>query len=101
LGGTIFWVSTFFAFVLHNICNVDRKSHFGPQQFLAIECKTAAQIEPSALKGFAEIEKSYGAVALKKAAIVCRTESPYPLAPRSRIVALPLVGAGGLVEWLS
>jgi hypothetical protein len=80
---------------------VDLLIEVGPQQFLAIECKTAAQIESSALKGFAEIEKSYGAKALKKAAVVCRTENPYPLAPRSRIVALPLSGAGGLVEWLS
>ncbi|MCB9769406.1 MAG: ATP-binding protein [Candidatus Omnitrophica bacterium] len=80
---------------------VDLLIEVGPRQFLAIECKTSARVESSALKGLAEIERCYGAKTLKKAAVVCRTESPYPLAPKSRIVALPLAGDGGLVEWLS
>jgi len=77
---------------------VDLLVEIGPRQFMAIECKTASQIEPRALKGFTALEKSYGEQALRKAAVVCRTEEPYPLAPGSRIVALPL---GRTSQWLS
>jgi len=80
---------------------VDLLVEVGPRQFLTVECKTASQIEPRALKGFAGLEKSYGAESLKRAAVICRTEESYPLAQESRIVALPLSGADGLVEWLS
>lgn len=80
---------------------VDLLVEVGPREFLAIECKTASQIESRALKGFSQLEKAYGAASLKKAAVVCRVESPYPLAPDSRIAALPLSGTGGLIDWLS
>jgi hypothetical protein len=80
---------------------VDLLIEAGPKQFLAIECKTASQIEPRTLKGFAAIEKTYGPKSLKKAAVVCRTEKAYPLAQKSRITALPLTGANGLRKWLS
>lgn len=76
---------------------VDLLVEIGPRQFVAIECKTASQVEPRALKGFTALENSYGEGALVKAAVVCRTEKPYPLAPASRIVALPL---GGMGQWL-
>ena len=72
---------------------VDLLIEVGSRQFLAIQCKPTACVESNALKGFAEIEKSYGTQALKKAAVICRTESPSPLAPRSRMVAQPLVGS--------
>lgn len=80
---------------------VDLLIEVGPRQFLAIECKTASQIEPRALKGFTVLEKSYGPETLRKAAVVCRTEEPYPLAPESRIVALSLSGKNNLAAWLS
>ena len=77
---------------------VDLLVEIGPRQFMAIECKTASQIEPRALKGFTALERSYGEGVLRKAAVVCRTEEPYPLAPKGRIAALPLRGIG---QWLS
>jgi uncharacterized protein len=80
---------------------VDLLVEVGPRQFIAIECKTASQIDSRALKGFAALKKTYGPDALKKCAVVCRTEKPYPLAEESRIVALPLGGAEGLFGWLT
>lgn len=79
---------------------VDLLVEVGPQQFLAIECKTASQIERRALKGLNELQKVYGKEALKQAAVICRTEKPYPVEKDSRVVALPLGGAGGLAQWL-
>jgi len=72
----------------------------GPNQFLAVECKTSPEIEPRMLKGFASLEKIYGPKALRKAAVVCRTPAPYPLAEKARITALPLGGPEGLRTWL-
>lgn len=79
---------------------VDLLVEVGPKRFLAIECKTASEIEPRALKGFAALENTYGPASLKKAAVVCRTDKAYPLADKGRIVALPLSGVDGLIEWL-
>ena len=76
---------------------VDLLIEIGPRQFLAIECKAAARIEPRALKGFAALRKTYGEEALAKAAVVCRTEEPFPLAPGSAMAALPLPG---VAPWL-
>jgi hypothetical protein len=72
----------------------------GPDRFLAVECKTSAEIEPRMLKGFASLEQIYGPKALRKAAVVCRTPAPYPLAEKARITALPLGGPEGLRTWL-
>jgi len=80
---------------------VDLLVEVGPQQFFAIECKTAAQVESRALRGFAAIEKSYGTESLKKAAVVCRTQEAYPLAKDSRIVALSLSGKDSVATWLA
>jgi predicted AAA+ superfamily ATPase len=80
---------------------VDLLVEVGPRQFLAIECKTTSQIDSRSLKGFTALEKSYGVEAVKKAAVVCRTEERYPLAQKGRIVALPLSGKNELTSWLS
>ena len=80
---------------------VDLLVEVGPREFLAVECKTTSQIDRRTLKGFAELETSYGAQSLKKAAVVCRTAEPYPLTQGSRITALPIGGPGGLNNWLS
>jgi len=80
---------------------VDLLVEVGPKRFLAIECKTAASVEPRALKGFAAIEKAYGPDSIERAAVVCRTNKAYPLAQGSRITALPLAGPNGLSAWLA
>lgn len=79
---------------------VDLLMELGPKQFMAIECKTAATIEPRALKGFDAIRQVYGPTSLKKAAVVCRTPKPYPLAEKGGVVALPLGGKEGIEGWL-
>lgn len=73
----------------------------GPSQFLAVECKVGAAIEPRDLKGFAALEQAYGSRALQQGAVVCRTDAPYPLAAQSRLAALPLGGPDGVGGWLA
>jgi len=79
---------------------VDLLVEIGPRQFVAIECKTAAVADSHALKGFYALESAYGKESVKKGAVVCRTEHPYPLSPKSRFVALPMAGKDGLAHWL-
>ncbi|MFP4501221.1 MAG: ATP-binding protein [Candidatus Hydrogenedentota bacterium] len=80
---------------------VDLLIETGPREFAAVECKTSAQVDSRALKGFAALEKCFGSEALRKAAVVCRTEKPYPLASEGRIVALSLSGTDNFASWLS
>lgn len=71
---------------------VDLLIERGPERFLAVECKVAAELDERSRRGFAALERAYGPKALLRGAVVCRTATAYPLAPRSRIVALPLGG---------
>ncbi|MBI3118914.1 MAG: ATP-binding protein [Candidatus Hydrogenedentes bacterium] len=80
---------------------VDLLIELGPRRFKAVECKTAAEIGPRSLKGFTALERLYGPESLPRAAVVCRTEEPYPLAEKGRHQALPLTGKSGLASWLS
>lgn len=79
---------------------IDLLIEVGPRQFLAIECKVAAEIDQRNLKGFSALAKACGPKALKKGAIACRTEEPYPLAEKSLITALPMGGTNGLFGWI-
>ena len=79
---------------------IDLLIETGPRQFLAVECKVGVEIEKRSLKGFALLSETYGPKALKKGAIVCRTEKPYPLADKNLITALPLGGSDGLYNWI-
>jgi hypothetical protein len=80
---------------------VDLLIESGPSRFLAIECKTAAQIDARKLTGIQRLQEVYGDDAVLKAAVVCRTDQPYPLAKKSRISAIPLGGKKGLARWLT
>lgn len=77
---------------------VDLLIERGAGKFLAVECKTASEIESRDLRGIAALEKTHESV--EGGAVVCRTEKPYPLAEKGRIVALPLVGTDGLFGWI-
>lgn len=79
---------------------VDLLIEAGPKEFLAVECKTAAQVGPSDVRGFTALQKAYGTGALKKGCIVCRTDKAYPLSAGGAITALPLGGPGGLSAWI-
>ena len=72
----------------------------GPGQFLAVECKVAAEVDGRSLKGFAALETVYGLKALRRGAVVCRTSAPYPVTEKSRIAALPLGGPEGVSSWI-
>ncbi len=72
----------------------------GPDRFLAIECKTAAEVEPRVVSRFDALARLFGPDSLAAAAVVCRTEEAYPLAPRGLIKAIPLTGRTGLAAWL-
>lgn len=72
----------------------------GPAQFLALECKVGVEPDGRSLRGFAVLEKLYGATALRRGAVVCRTPAAYPLAEKSRIAALPLGGPEGVTAWI-
>ncbi|MGA7538024.1 MAG: ATP-binding protein [Steroidobacteraceae bacterium] len=68
-----------------------------PERFVVIECKTAAQVNASELRGLRSLRAEYGADSVTKAFVACRTESAYPLAAAGKIEAVPLAGHGGLL----
>ncbi|NJN47215.1 MAG: ATP-binding protein [Candidatus Competibacteraceae bacterium] len=80
---------------------LDLLVEIGPQQFLAVECKVTAAVERRNLKHFRVLEDVYGAEALKRGAVVCRTEQAYPLTEQGRLMALPLGGTQGVCRWIA
>jgi predicted AAA+ superfamily ATPase len=68
-----------------------------PERFVVIECKTAAQVSASELRGLRSLEAEYGLDTIAKAFVACRTETAYPLAEKGHIEAVPLMGEGGLL----
>ncbi len=80
---------------------VDLLVEVRPRQFLALECKAAAQVDAGALRGAASVVKAFGPESVKRGAVVCRTEGAYPLAEKGRLVAIPLGGGAGLHAFLT
>jgi predicted AAA+ superfamily ATPase len=68
-----------------------------PERFIVVECKTAAQVNASELRGLRSLQAEYGTDSVAKTFVVCRTQSAYPLAREGRIEAVPLAGRGGLL----
>jgi predicted AAA+ superfamily ATPase len=68
-----------------------------PERFVVIECKTAAQVSASELRGLRSLEAEYGLDTIAKAFVACRTETAYPLAEKGHVEAVPLMGEGGLL----
>lgn len=79
---------------------IDLLLEMGPRRFVAIECKTQAEIDKKGLRGFLALEKIYGRSALEKGAVVCRTDRAYPLTEGGRISAIPVSGSEGSHQWL-
>lgn len=69
-----------------------------PERFIVIECKTAAQVELSAIRGLRPLSREYGEDSVAKAFIVCRTDRAYPLVEEAAVEAVPLAGRGGLLN---
>lgn len=76
---------------------VDVLIELAPERFIVIECKTASQVDASALRGLRPLQSEYGEKSVTKAFVVCRTERAYPLAEGGAIEAVPLAGRGGLL----
>lgn len=76
---------------------IDVLVELAPERFVAIECKTAAQVDLSALKTLRSLRGEYGADCVAQAFVVCRTDRPYPLEKNGAVEAVPLAGRGGLL----
>lgn len=69
-----------------------------PERFVAIECKTAAQVDASAIRALRPLQAEYGDASLIKAFVVCRSARAYPLVQGGLVEAVPLAGRGGLLS---
>ena len=79
---------------------VDLLIETGPGTFVAVECKTAEEIRPEALKGVRRLTEEYGPAAVPMARVACRTERAYPLEGPGDCRAVPVGGRKGLVAEL-
>lgn len=77
---------------------IDVLIELAPERFIAIECKTAAQVDQSVIRGLKPLRHEYGERAVDKAFVVCRTDRAYPLANGAVIEAVPLGGRDGLLS---
>jgi len=69
---------------------VDLLIERGPEQFVAIECKTRERADASELKGIRRLEEEYGAGSVVAARVVCRTPVAYPIGDTPREQAVPV-----------
>jgi uncharacterized protein len=77
---------------------VDLIIETSPERFYAVEAKTAERVTSDSVKGFRKLSSEYGAGALTSARIACRTETAYPFDLPGDAQAVPVGGAGGLLE---
>lgn len=80
-----------------NADELDVLIEIAPERFVVIECKTAAQVDVSAVRGLRPLVAEYGESSVTKTLVVCRTDRPYPLSEGGSIEAVPLAGRGGLL----
>jgi len=79
---------------------IDLVLELAPERFITVECKTAAQVDLSAVKALRSLKAEYGDACVAHAYVVCRTDRAYPLIKGGSIEAVPLVGRGGLLGTL-
>jgi predicted AAA+ superfamily ATPase len=77
---------------------IDALVEIAPERFLAIECKTAARVDASALRSLRALRTEYGEDCTSMTFVVCRTERAYPLTEDLTAEAVPLAGRGGLLN---
>lgn len=68
---------------------VDLLIEEAPEQFTAIECKTAERVRAADARGFAKLTAEYGEPSLRRGRVACRTARAYPLDAAGDIVAMP------------
>jgi uncharacterized protein len=76
---------------------VDLLIETAPEQFTVVECKTAAQVNPTALKSLHPLRSEYGEQSVTQAYVACRTNRSYPLNESNTMTAIPLNGKDGLL----
>jgi len=79
---------------------VDLLVEVAPGAFVAIEAKTAERVDARALKGVGELIGEYGARAVRRAFVACRTARPYPIEASFPAMAVPVAGPDGLMKYL-
>jgi predicted AAA+ superfamily ATPase len=77
---------------------VDLIIETSPERFYAVEAKTAERVSSDGVKGLRKLAEEYGAEAVTHARIACRTDTPYPLDVPGGAQAVPVGGAGGLLD---
>jgi hypothetical protein len=82
---------------------VDLLIVIAPETFVAIECKTAEQVNSRATRGVVKLAAEYGPEAVPAARLACRTEQSYPIEidAVSNARAVPVGGPTGLLEELA
>ena len=76
---------------------IDVLIEMAPEKFVVVECKTAAQVDASALRSLRSLQREHGEASVAKAFVVCRTERAYPLLAGGIMEAVPLAGRDGLL----
>ena len=77
---------------------IDLLIETAPETFWAVECKSAEQVDKNATRQFHALRAEYGPRSLAKGFVACRTPIPYPLETGFPCEAVPLQGAGGLLQ---
>jgi predicted AAA+ superfamily ATPase len=76
---------------------VDLLVECAPEQFITVECKTAAQVTATACNALKTLKEEYGEGCVKKGFVACRCQSAYPLVDGNLLEAVPLAGPSGLL----
>lgn len=76
---------------------VDLLIETAPEQFAAMECKTAERITTTDTKGIRRLTEEYGATAVASARVVCRTPTSYPVGDPAGTLAISPIEALHLV----
>ena len=76
---------------------VDLLVECAPENFVTVECKTAAQVSLSDHGHLKILREEYGPASVRKAYVACRAERAYPLSKDGLCEAVPLAGEDGLL----
>ncbi len=77
---------------------LDLLIELSPERFVVVECKAAAQVSAGDVRGLRHLTAEYGANAVAKVFVACRTDHAYPLSQGGAIEAVSLVGQAGLLR---
>lgn len=79
---------------------VDLLVEVAPSAFVVVEAKTAERVDARAVRGVGELVEEYGASAVRRAFVACRTARAYPIEASFPAMAVPVAGPHGLLSEL-